>query len=200
MPGPDALAARPRQRDLLPDRRDDRSRYVDDTGTGNTSHSTGRRCSGSRWTCFATGPRRPASTAFASISATRWAAARRRLRSGGAAPAGDRQDPVLREVKLIAEPWDVGPAATALGAFPAAWGEWNDRYRDTVRDFWRGAAGRSRDLATRLAGSADLFGRGRRPPRSINFVTAHDGFTLADLVSYDATQRGQRRGQPRRDG
>ncbi len=96
-----------------------------------------------------------------------------------------RQDPVLTKVKLIAEPWDIGFDSNKLGQFPAGWAEWNDRYRDTVRRFWRGDTGQASELATRIAGSSDVFGRlGRRPWSSINFVTSHDGFTLEDLVSY----------------
>ncbi|MBV8331595.1 MAG: glycogen debranching protein GlgX [Candidatus Eremiobacteraeota bacterium] len=95
------------------------------------------------------------------------------------------QDPVLSRVKLIAEPWDLGPGGYHAGDFPAGWSEWNDRFRDGVRRFWRGD-GSVPDLATRLTGSSDLFDRrGRRPRASVNFVTAHDGFTLHDLVSYD---------------
>jgi glycogen operon protein len=97
-----------------------------------------------------------------------------------------QQDPVLREVKLIAEPWDIGPGGYQVGEFPHLWTEWNDRYRDTVRDFWRGRSDGVRDLAQRLSGSSDLYAAdGRRPFASINFVTAHDGFTLRDLVSYE---------------
>ena len=96
-----------------------------------------------------------------------------------------QQDPVLREVKLIAEPWDIGPGGYQVGGFPHLWTEWNDRFRDTVRDFWRGHADGVRDLAQRVSGSSDLYAAdGRRPFASINFVTAHDGFTLRDLVSY----------------
>ncbi len=110
------------------------------------------------------------------------------------------QDPVLRDLKLIAEPWDLGPGGHRLGAFPAGWGEWNDRYRDTVRRFWRGDAGLTGDLATRLAGSADVFASRSRPPsRSVNFVTAHDGFTLADLVSF-TTKHNEANGEENRDG
>ncbi len=110
------------------------------------------------------------------------------------------QDPLLRGRKLIAEPWDVGSGGYRLGAFPAVWGEWNDRYRDAVRRFWRGDAGRMAELATRLAGSADIFaGRHRPPSRSINFVAAHDGFTLADLVSY-ANKHNEANGEGNRDG
>jgi len=95
------------------------------------------------------------------------------------------QDPVLSQVKLIAEPWDVGPGGYQVGNFPVLWTEWNGMYRDTMRDFWRGQAP-IRDFATRFTGSSDLYaGDGRRPFASINFVTAHDGFTLADLVAYN---------------
>jgi len=95
-----------------------------------------------------------------------------------------RQDPVLSRVKLIAEPWDLGSDGHQLGRFPPGWSEWNDRYRDTVRRFWRGDGGVIGELATRLTGSADLFAHhARRPWASVNFVTAHDGFTLRDLVS-----------------
>jgi glycogen operon protein len=104
------------------------------------------------------------------------------------------QDPVLRRVKLIAEPWDLGPDGYRLGGFPPGWSEWNDRYRDTVRRFWRGDGGQVGDLAFRLTGSSDLFaGRGRRPTAGVNFVTAHDGFTLEDLVSYGTKHNLQNR-------
>ncbi len=109
------------------------------------------------------------------------------------------QDPVLRELKIIAEPWDVGQGGYRLGAFPAQWGEWNDRYRDDVRRFWRGDPGMLGSVATRIAGSADVLGCTRRPSRSINFVTAHDGFTLADLVSYEQ-RRNEANGEHGRDG
>jgi len=96
------------------------------------------------------------------------------------------QDPVLSQVKLIAEPWDVGPEGYQLGAFPPGWAEWNDRYRDTVRRFWKGDDGVVGELASRITGSSDIFDRrGRRTWASVNFVTAHDGFTLRDLVTYD---------------
>ena len=96
-----------------------------------------------------------------------------------------QQDPVLRRVKLIAEPWDVGPGGYQVGEFPPLWTEWNGKYRDNIRDFWRGAAGIG-ELGWRLTGSADLYAsEGRRPFASINFVTAHDGFTMHDLVTYE---------------
>ena len=94
------------------------------------------------------------------------------------------QDPILSQVKLIAEPWDVGPGGYQVGNFPVLWSEWNGVYRDVVRDWWRGQANCG-DFAQRLAGSSDLYQSGREPFASINFVTAHDGFTLADLVSYE---------------
>jgi isoamylase len=96
------------------------------------------------------------------------------------------QDPDLSQVKLIAEPWDVGPGGYQVGNFPVLWTEWNGLYRDAVRDFWRGASNGVGELAARLSGSSDLYADdGRRPVASINFVTAHDGFTLTDLVSYN---------------
>jgi glycogen operon protein len=95
-------------------------------------------------------------------------------------------DPVISQVKLIAEPWDLGEGGYQVGNFPTLWSEWNGRYRDTVRDYWRGADRVLADFGYRFTGSSDLYGRtGRRPYASINFITAHDGFTLADLVSYD---------------
>ncbi|WP_378145689.1 glycogen debranching protein GlgX [Cnuibacter sp. UC19_7] len=97
-----------------------------------------------------------------------------------------QQDPVVSQVKLIAEPWDVGPGGYQVGNFPPQWTEWNGKYRDTVRDFWRGEPSTLGEFASRFTGSADLYERdGRRPVASINFVTAHDGFTLRDLVSYN---------------
>jgi isoamylase len=109
------------------------------------------------------------------------------------------QDPVLRSVKLIAEPWDCGPGGYQVGGFPPGWAEWNDRYRDVVRDFWRGAASAG-DLAQRLCASGDVFNRlGRRPSACINFVTAHDGFTLNDVVSYN-DKHNEANGEGNRDG
>ncbi|MCU1358618.1 MAG: glgX [Acidimicrobiales bacterium] len=109
------------------------------------------------------------------------------------------QDPVLSEVKLMAEPWDVGAGGYQVGNFPVLWAEWNGLYRDDMRDFWR-ARGALGNLADRLAGSSDLYGDdGRRPYASVNFVTAHDGFTLADLVSYDH-KHNEANGEDNRDG
>jgi glycogen operon protein len=109
-----------------------------------------------------------------------------------------RQDPLLRERLIIAEPWDIGPGGYRLGAFPAGWGEWNDRFRDDVRRFWRGDGGMVGALATLLAGSTDAF-RDRPLSDSVNFIAAHDGFTLADLVSFTA-RRNHANGEQNRDG
>ena len=111
-----------------------------------------------------------------------------------------RQDPVLSRVKLIAEPWDLGPDGYRVGGFPPDWAEWNDKFRDTTRRFWKGEGGLIRELAGRICASQDLFGgAGRRPWSSVNFVTAHDGFTLADLVSYE-NKRNEANGEGNRDG
>jgi glycogen operon protein len=99
--------------------------------------------------------------------------------------AAMQQDPVLSQCKLIAEPWDLGPGGYQLGGFPPSWAEWNDRYRDTARRFWRGDPGQLQDLAARLHGSSDVFRPPRGPHSSINYVCSHDGFTLRDLVSYE---------------
>jgi glycogen operon protein len=110
------------------------------------------------------------------------------------------QDPVVSQVKLIAEPWDVGEGGYQVGNFPALWTEWNGKYRDTVRDFWRGEPSTVGEFASRLTGSADLYQHsGRRPVASINFVTAHDGFTLNDLVSYNEKHNGDN-GEGNNDG
>ena len=110
-----------------------------------------------------------------------------------------QQDPVLRNVKLIAEPWDVGAGGYQVGEFPPLWTEWNDKYRDCIRDYWRGATGVG-ELGWRLSGSADLYAsEGRRPFASINFITAHDGFTMRDLVTYDH-KHNEANGEDNRDG
>ncbi|CAN5863841.1 glycogen debranching protein GlgX [soil metagenome] len=111
-----------------------------------------------------------------------------------------QQDPVVSQVKLIAEPWDVGEGGYQVGNFPPLWSEWNGRYRDTVRDFWRRAPETLADFGYRLTGSSDLYeNTGRRPYASVNFVTAHDGFTLADLVAYEQ-KHNRANGENNRDG
>ena len=109
-------------------------------------------------------------------------------------------DPRLRDLKLVAEPWDPGPGGYQLGGFPARWAEWNDKYRDSVRQFWRGDEGKSGAIAQRMHGSADLFEHNRRPPfASVNFITSHDGYTLRDLVSYEQ-RHNEANGEDNRDG
>ncbi len=111
-----------------------------------------------------------------------------------------QQDPTVNEVKLIAEPWDVGEGGYQVGNFPPQWAEWNGRYRDTIRDFWRGSPEPLADVGYRLTGSSDLYAtNGRRPYASVNFITAHDGFTLADLVSYER-KHNEANGEDNRDG
>jgi glycogen operon protein len=111
-----------------------------------------------------------------------------------------RQDPTIRQVKLIAEPWDVGEGGYQVGNFPVGWSEWNGKYRDTVRDYWRGIDQTLPEMASRLTGSSDLYQEdGRRPYASINFVTAHDGFTLADLTAYN-DKHNEANGEDNRDG
>jgi glycogen operon protein len=110
------------------------------------------------------------------------------------------QDPVLSQVKLIAEPWDLGEGGYQVGKFPAGWAEWNDKYRDAVRSYWKGDGGLIGELAYRITGSSDLYARsGRKPYASINFVTAHDGFTLNDLVNFNS-KHNEANGEDNRDG
>jgi len=110
------------------------------------------------------------------------------------------QDPIISQVKLIAEPWDVGEGGYQVGNFPPGWSEWNGKYRDCMRDFWRGADNMLGEFAERLTGSSDIYqGDGRRPTASINFITAHDGFTLADLVSYNE-KHNEANGEDNKDG
>src|SRR6266480_6010030 len=110
------------------------------------------------------------------------------------------QDPILSQVKLIAEPWDLGEGGYQVGKFPVGWAEWNDKYRDAIRSYWKGDGGIIGELAYRITGSSDLYARsGRKPYASINFVTAHDGFTLQDLVSYNS-KHNEANGEENRDG
>jgi isoamylase len=110
------------------------------------------------------------------------------------------QDPVLSQVKLIAEPWDVGAGGYQVGNFPPGWNEWNDKYRDTLRAYWKGDGGLIGDFARRFMGSSDLYeASGRKPHASVNFITAHDGFTLHDLVSYNG-KHNEANGEENRDG
>ena len=111
-----------------------------------------------------------------------------------------QQDPILSQVKLIAEPWDVGEGGYQVGNFPVLWTEWNGKYRDNVRRFWKGDGGTASEFATRLSGSSDLYEQGGRLPHaSINFITCHDGFTLQDLVSYN-DKHNEANGEDNKDG
>jgi len=111
-----------------------------------------------------------------------------------------RQDPLLSRLKLICEPWDVGPGGYQLGNFPSGFSEWNDRYRDTMRRFWRGDAGQRQELAARLSGSGDLFDTAHKRPRaSVNYIACHDGATLEDIVSYEG-KYNEANGEENRDG
>ena len=179
---------------------DDRSHYVDDTGCGNTIDL-----------------QQPATLRLVMDSLRYWAQEmhidgfRFDLAAALGRAASDfdphsafleavGQDPVLSGIKLIAEPWDTGWGGYDLGQFPPGWSEWNGRFRDTVRDFWRSTAGTLPDFATRISGSRDLFGHGgRRPTASVNIVTVHDGFTLGDLVAYNA-KHNEANGEDNRDG
>jgi glycogen debranching enzyme GlgX/4-alpha-glucanotransferase len=181
---------------LIPE---DLSRYINDMGTGN---------------CLALD--RPVNVDMALAALRRWmawggidgfrfdlAAAIGRRASGfdPRAPLFQAivEDPIVSNAKLIAEPWDIGPGGYQLGRFPPGWGEWNDRFRDGARRFWRGDGGLFGDLATRLAGSHDVFAAAPTPVKSVNFIVAHDGFTLADLVSY-SQKHNEANGENNRDG
>jgi glycogen operon protein len=179
---------------------DDATRYVDDTGCGNTL-----ACDRPQVVRLVLDALRHYVLA-ANVDGFRFdlATTLGRTRDGfdPAAPllSAIAQDPLLRRRKLIVEPWDLGPGGYRLGGFDATWGEWNDRYRDTLRRFVRGDAGLQGEAATRVAGSADIFASRARPlSRSVNFVAAHDGFTIADLVAY-ARKHNEANGEDNRDG
>jgi glycogen operon protein len=181
---------------LAPDKR----YYINDTGTGNTinlSHQGVLKMVTDSLRYWATEMR---VDGFRFDLATILAREPHGFDEGGGFLDSCRQDPVLSGVKLIAEPWDCGPGGYQVGHFSPGWAEWNDRYRDTVRAYWRGDEGKLQELAARLSGSADLFDkRGRRPTASVNFITAHDGFTLHDLVSYN-DKHNEANGENNNDG
>jgi glycogen operon protein len=182
---------------LLPDQK---RYYINDTGTGNTvnlSHQRVLQLVADSLRYWATEMR---VDGFRFDLATILAREPHGFDEGGGFLDACRQDPVLSGVKLIAEPWDIGPGGYQVGQFPPGWAEWNDKFRDTVRSFWKGDAGIVPDLAKRVSGSGDLFNkRGRKPCASVNFVTAHDGFTLNDLVSYN-DKHNDANGEGSRDG
>ena len=168
---------------LLPD---DPRHYINDTGTGNTLNLSHPRVLQMVTDSLRYWVTEMSVDGFRFDLATILGREPHGFDEGGGFLDACRQDPILSSVKLIAEPWDCGPGGYQVGGFPPGWAEWNDRFRDTVRSYWRGEECIVPDLATRLAGSADKFNhRGRRPWSSVNFITAHDGFTLNDLVSYD---------------
>jgi isoamylase len=181
---------------LLPDKR----YYINDTGTGNTvnlSHQRVLQMVADSLRYWATEMR---VDGFRFDLATILAREPYGFDEGGSFLDACRQDPVLSSIKLIAEPWDIGPGGYQVGQFPPGWAEWNDKFRDTVRAFWKGDDGILPEFAKRVSGSADLFHkRGRRPWASVNFVTAHDGFNLNDLVSYN-DKHNERNGEENRDG
>jgi glycogen operon protein len=181
---------------LAPDKR----YYINDTGTGNTinlSHQGVLKMVTDSLRYWASEMR---IDGFRFDLATILAREPHGFDEGGGFLDSCRQDPVLSGVKLIAEPWDCGPGGYQVGHFSPGWAEWNDRYRDTVRAYWRGDEGKLQELAARLSGSADLFNkRGRRPTASVNFITAHDGFTLNDLVSYN-DKHNEANGEDNKDG
>ena len=181
---------------LAPDRR----YYINDTGTGNTMKLSHPRVLQMVTDSLRYWAQEMHVDGFRFDLATILGREPHGFDEGGGFLDSCRQDPVLSRAKLMAEPWDLGPGGYQVGRFPPGWAEWNDRYRDTVRAYWRGDSGRLPELAARIAASADLFARrGRKPWASINFITAHDGFTLNDIVSYNV-KHNEANGEGNRDG
>ncbi|MDG2570865.1 glycogen debranching protein GlgX, partial [Vibrio parahaemolyticus] len=181
---------------LAPDKR----YYINDTGTGNTVNLSHSRVLQMVTDSLRYWAQEMHVDGFRFDLATILAREAHGFDEGGGFLDSCRQDPVLSQVKLIAEPWDLGPGGYQVGRFPPGWSEWNDRYRDTVRAYWRGDEGMLPELAARVTASGDLFNRrGRKPFASVNFVTAHDGFTLNDLVSYEH-KHNEANGEDNRDG
>ena len=182
---------------LLPDKK---RYYINDTGTGNTvnlSHQRVLQMVADSLRYWASEMR---VDGFRFDLATILAREPYGFDEGGSFLDACRQDPMLNSVKLIAEPWDIGPGGYQVGQFPPGWSEWNDKFRDTVRSYWKGDAGMLPELAKRVSGSGDLFNkRGRKPWATVNFVTAHDGFNLNDLVSYN-DKHNEANGEDNRDG
>jgi isoamylase len=182
---------------LLPD---DPRRYINDTGTGNTLNLSHQRVLQMVTDSLRYWVQEMHVDGFRFDLATILAREPYGFDEGGGFLDSCRQDPILSAVKLIAEPWDLGPGGYQVGRFAPGWAEWNDRFRDTVRGFWRGDEGVLPELASRISASGDLFNRrGRKPWASVNFITAHDGFTLNDLVSYN-DKHNEANGEDNRDG
>ncbi len=181
---------------LAPDRR----YYINDTGTGNTVNLSNQRVLKMVEDSLRYWAQEMRVDGFRFDLATILAREPHGFDEGGGFLDACRQDPVLNQVKLIAEPWDCGPGGYQVGHFSPGWAEWNDRYRDTIRAYWKGDEGKLPEVAARLTASADLFNkRGRKPWASVNFITAHDGFTLNDLVSYN-DKHNEANGEDNRDG
>jgi isoamylase len=182
---------------LMPDQR---RYYINDTGTGNTVNLSHQRVLQMVTDSLRYWAQEMHVDGFRFDLGTILAREPYGFDEGGGFLDSCRQDPVLSSIKLIAEPWDCGPGGYQVGGFPPSWAEWNDRFRDTVRSYWKGDDGALPELAKRITASGDLFNeRGRKPWASVNFITAHDGFTLSDLVSYndkhnEANQEGNRDG------
>jgi isoamylase len=182
---------------LLPDQR---RYYINDTGTGNTLNLSAQRVLQMVTDSLRYWVQEMHVDGFRFDLGTILAREPYGFDEGGGFLDSCRQDPILSSVKLITEPWDCGPGGYQVGHFPPGWAEWNDRFRDTVRSFWKGDGSTLAELATRITASADLFDRrGRKPWASVNFITAHDGFTLNDLVSYDE-KHNEANGEDGRDG
>jgi isoamylase len=182
---------------LLPDKP---RYYINDTGTGNTVNLSHPRVLQMVADSLRYWAQEMGVDGFRFDLATILAREPDGFDEGGGFLDACRQDPVLSQVKLIAEPWDIGPGGYQVGRFPPGWAEWNDKFRDTVRAYWKGEEGKVPDLARRITGSGDLFNRrGRKPWASVNFITAHDGFTLQDLVSYN-DKHNAANGENNRDG
>ena len=174
--------------------------YINDTGTGNTVNLSHQRVLQMVADSLRYWAQEMHVDGFRFDLATILAREPHGFDEGGGFLDACRQDPVLSQVKLIAEPWDCGPGGYQVGQFSPGWAEWNDQFRDTVRAFWKGDEGKIADLATRLSASPDRFNkRGRKPWASLNFVTAHDGFTLKDLVSYN-DKHNEANGEDNSDG
>jgi isoamylase len=181
---------------LLPDKR----YYINDTGTGNTVNLSHQRVLQMVADSLRYWVEEMHVDGFRFDLATILAREPYGFDEGGGFLDACRQDPLLSSVKLIAEPWDVGPGGYQVGQFPPGWAEWNDRARDTIRAYWKGDEGKVPEFAARISGSADLFHkRGRKPWASVNFITAHDGFTLNDVVSYN-DKHNEANGEDNRDG
>ncbi|MFC7518821.1 glycogen debranching protein GlgX [Herbaspirillum sp. GCM10030257] len=182
---------------LIPD---NKRFYINDTGTGNTVNLSHQRVLQMVTDSLRYWSQEMRVDGFRFDLATILAREPYGFDEGGGFLDACRQDPVLSSVKLIAEPWDIGPGGYQVGQFPPGWAEWNDKFRDTVRSFWKGDPGTLADFASRISGSGDLFNkRGRRSWASVNFICAHDGFTLNDLVSYN-DKHNEANGEENRDG